>query len=217
MASFFEKLKKGMSIEEPIEEPEEEKEIKKTTDEENKSSSLSFAAARMIKTKAGKKPKKSLPKSPQDYTKQVKKLEIQTEQPEEKEKKIEEQVPKESKKQKEKKWLSFNEEEGQLAIDVYQTENDLVIQSAIAGVKPENLDISIEKDIIIIKGKREKPLEENGDYFTQECFFGPFSREIIMPAEVDSARTAAEMKNGILTIRIPKVLKEKKRKITVRE
>lgn len=213
MASFFEKLKKGMSIEEPIEEPEES--------EESDLSSPPFATARIIEAKTSKKPKKSPQKPPRDYTKQVKKLEIQIETPEEKEKigeQVKKEIPKESKKEKEKKWLSFDEtEEGQLTIDVYQTENDLVIQSAIAGIKPENLDISIEKDIIIIKGKREKPLEENGDYFTQECFFGPFSREIIMPAEVDSARATAEMKNGILTIRIPKVLKEKKRKITVRE
>ena len=103
-----------------------------------------------------------------------------------------------------------------MAIDIYQTEQDLVIQSAIAGVKPENLDISMEKDIIRIKGSREKPFEEKGDYFSQECFWGLFSREIILPAEIDPERAMAEMKNGILTIRIPKILREKKRRIVVR-
>ncbi len=92
----------------------------------------------------------------------------------------------------------------------------MVIQSAIAGVKPENLDITLEKDIITIKGVREKPFEEEGDYFSQECFWGPFSREVILPAEVDPNRATAEMRDGILTIRIPKILREKKRKIIVR-
>ena len=193
MASFFEKLKRGMGIEEPIAEPEEEIEKQPRAEE-----------------KVTKKPKKI----------KVKKLEIQTKMPEEKkEEEVKEQAEKEPpKEQKEKKWPSFGKtEEGQLAIDVYQTENDLVIQSAIAGVKPENLDISMERDIITIKGSREKPFEENGDYFIQECFWGPFSREVILPSEVDPQRAVAEMKNNILTIRIPKILREKKRRIIVRE
>lgn len=108
------------------------------------------------------------------------------------------------------------EPEGQLAVDIYQTEKDLVVQSAIAGVKIENLEITMEKDILTVKGRREKPYEETGDYFSQECYWGPFSREIILPAEVDPNQTVAEMKEGILTIRIPKILREKKRKIAVR-
>jgi HSP20 family protein len=224
MASFFEKLKKGMGIEEPIAEPEKEIEEKP------------------VETKAGKEPKKlkiELPKEAKVEKRikfsstakkekeppevKIKKLEIQTKMPEEKkEEEVKEQAekepPKESNEQKEKKWPSFGEaEEGQLAIDVYQTENDLVIQSAIAGVKPENLDISMERDIITIKGSREKLFEENGDYFIQECFWGPFSREVILPSEVDPQRAVAEMKNNILTIRIPKILREKKRRIIVRE
>jgi len=206
MASFFEKLKKGMGIEEPIAEPEEEIEEKP------------------IETKAGKEPKKLKAKKEKEPPEvKIKKLEIQKKMPEEKkEEEVKEQAekepPKEAKEQKEKKWPSFGgTEEGQLAIDVYQTENDLVIQSAIAGVKPENLDISMERDIITIKGSREKPFEENGDYFIQECFWGSFSREVILPSEVDPQRAVAEMKNNILTIRIPKILREKKRRIIVRE
>ena len=113
-------------------------------------------------------------------------------------------------------WPSFSEEAaGQLAIDVYQTEGDLVVQSAIAGVRPENLDIVLEKDILSIKGLREKPFNEEGDYFSQECYWGPFSREIILPAEVDPNQAKAQMKEGVLTIRIPKILREKKRKVVV--
>ncbi|MFA5355402.1 MAG: Hsp20/alpha crystallin family protein [Candidatus Paceibacterota bacterium] len=106
-------------------------------------------------------------------------------------------------------------EEGQLAVDIYQTETDLVIQSAVAGVNAQSIDISLEKDMLTIKGCRRKIESENGDYFSQECFWGPFSREIILPAEVDPEKVMAKMKDGILTIRIPKILREKKRKITV--
>lgn len=107
---------------------------------------------------------------------------------------------------------------GQLTVDVYQTEKELVIQSAVAGIKLKDLDISIEKDKLTIEGKREKPLEnEERNYFYQECYWGPFSREIILPAEVDPSRSQATFKEGILTIRIPKIEKEKERKIEVKE
>lgn len=107
---------------------------------------------------------------------------------------------------------------GQLAVDVYQTEAELVVQSAIAGVKAESLDISLEGDILTITGTREQPKEDcDRDYFYQECYWGPFTRQIMMSVEVDPSRTEASLKDGILTIRIPKIDKEKKRKITVRE
>lgn len=127
-------------------------------------------------------------------------------------------LPKELKIEKKplEKGLDLARPEGELTVDIYQTENDLVVQSAVAGVKPENLDISIERDILTIKGSRENPFEGGGDYFTQECYWGPFSREIILPVEVDPNRTEAIMEEGILTIRIPKILREKKRKITVK-
>ena len=110
------------------------------------------------------------------------------------------------------------ESEGQLAIDIYQTEKELVIQSAIAGIKLKDLDISIEKDKLSIKGKREKLLE-NGkiNYFYQECYWGPFSREIILPVEVDPSKAEASFKEGILSIRMPKIEREKKKKIEVKE
>lgn len=110
------------------------------------------------------------------------------------------------------------EPEGQLTVDVYQTDGEIVIQSAIAGVEPEDLDITIENDVVIIKGERERQSEEKGEnYFYQECFWGRFSREIILPAEVDKARAKATMKNGILTIRIPKIKRVKTKKIAVEE
>jgi HSP20 family protein len=123
---------------------------------------------------------------------------------------------------KEKKEKKFEgklfESEGQLAIDVYQTEKELVIQSAIAGIKLKDLDISIEKDKLTIRGKREKPAEEGKvNYFYQECYWGPFFREIILPVEVDPSKTNASFKEGILTIRIPKIEREKTKKIEIKE
>jgi len=103
------------------------------------------------------------------------------------------------------------EAEGQLAIDLYQTDSEVVIQAPIAGVKKEDLDIMIENDVIVIKGRREEPEEtEEKNYFYQECYWGPFSRQIIMPVEGDPSRAEATMKNGILTIRIPRIEREKK-------
>ena len=106
--------------------------------------------------------------------------------------------------------------EGELAIDLYQTDEDIILQSAIAGVKPENLEIEIEGDMLTIRGVREKPLEEKGEYFTQECFWGPFSRKVILPVEVDVDKAEAQIKDGVLIIRIKKVQKERKKKIEVR-
>jgi HSP20 family protein len=111
-------------------------------------------------------------------------------------------------------WLNGD---GQLAVNVYQTESDLVLQTAIAGMKAEDLDVIIEDEVITIKGTRPNPQPESGDYFIEECYWGPFSRKIILPVEVDSSRADAAMKEGILTIRIPKVQREKKKKLTVKE
>jgi HSP20 family protein len=131
------------------------------------------------------------------------------------EKPEEKSLPTEIKEEKEK-W--FEGPVGQLTVDVYQTEEELVIQSAIAGIKSEDLDISIESDTVIIKGVRERPGEEKErNYFYQECYWGPFSRKIILPCEVDSSRATATMKEGVLTIRMPKIEREKKRKIAVKE
>jgi len=107
--------------------------------------------------------------------------------------------------------------EGRLAVNVYQTENDLVAQAAIAGVKADDIEVVIEDDVIVIKGERPNPLDEDGDYFIEECYWGPFSRKIILPVEVDSSRADAAMKDGVLTVRIPKIQREKKKKLLVKE
>ncbi len=99
-----------------------------------------------------------------------------------------------------------NSDAGELVVDVYETEKEVVVESAIAGVTAEELDISLEQDILIIKGERKDPAESDKEknYFVKECFFGPFEKEIILPKEVDTTQIKAKMKNGLLIIRLPK-------------
>jgi len=111
-------------------------------------------------------------------------------------------------------WLP--DSEGQLTIDVYQTPTEIVIKSTIAGVSPEDLDITITNDMVTVKGKREKDeVISEGDYYYQECYWGAFSRSVILPVDVEAEKAEAGMKNGILTLRLPKVEKVKTRKIRV--
>lgn len=109
------------------------------------------------------------------------------------------------------------EAEGQLTVDVFQTPTEIVIQSTIAGVDPEELDIAITTESVTIRGKREK-MEEvaDDDYFFQECYWGRFARQIILPQEIDAENAVASMKNGVLTIRLPKLNREKTKKLKVK-
>ncbi|MDD3006319.1 MAG: Hsp20/alpha crystallin family protein [Candidatus Pacebacteria bacterium] len=109
------------------------------------------------------------------------------------------------------------EEEGQLAIDVYQDDDYVVIRSIVGGIRPEDLDLSVTSDMVTIRGSREKAeevAEEN--YYYQECFWGSFSRSVILPCDIMIDKVEASMKNGILTIKMPKVEKNSATKIQVR-
>lgn len=108
-------------------------------------------------------------------------------------------------------------DEGQLTIDVYQTDSDVVIKSTIAGVKPEDLDVAINNDMVTIKGERktEEVIDEE-NYYYQECYWGSFSRSVVLPVDVLSEKAEASLKNGILTIRLPKASSNKAKKIQVR-
>ncbi len=109
------------------------------------------------------------------------------------------------------------DEEGQLTIDVYQTDTEIVIKSTIAGVKPEDLDVSINNDMITIKGERkiEEEINEN-NYYYRECYWGGFARSVVLPVDVLPEKIDATLKNGILTIRLPKADITKTKKIQVR-
>ncbi len=110
----------------------------------------------------------------------------------------------------------FEEYEGQLAVDAYQTNDAIVVKAPIAGVKPSDIEISITDEVITIKGKRkQEPAIGEADYFCQECYWGSFSRAYIIPVPVDSEKAQAGLKDGILTILIPKQEKSKTRVIKV--
>ncbi len=121
-----------------------------------------------------------------------------------------------TKEEKEDLWAD-GEPEGQLTVDVYQTANDIVVESAIAGVDPDNIDVNVTTDSISIRGsrKREKNVRDE-DYLYQECYWGKFGRSIILPQEVNPEGAEVKFKNGILTVTLPKADKKKTRKLKVR-
>jgi len=125
------------------------------------------------------------------------------------------EVPAAKPKEGNEDWLA--DYEGQLNIDMYQTKDNVIIKSTIAGVKPEDIDITVANDMVTIKGARRK--EENiaqEDYFYQECYWGNFSRSVIIPVDIDSESIEADLKDGILTVVIPKAAKAKTKKVKVK-
>ena len=224
--SFFEKLKRGMGIEIPAE--GEARPGRPTEEKMEEKEKPRKAKVKKIEIKEpSAKPAAIEPLAEKKTTEEV----------EEKSKVKEKEIVTEEAKAKEPSGIKTTEFKeawlepvGQLAVDVYQTETELVIQSAIAGVKPEDLDISLEGDVITIAGERKRPFEDYNppttlplkerapvDYFSQECYWGKFSRQIILPVEVDPNRIEATLKDGILTIKTTKLQKEKRRRIIVRE
>ncbi|MBT3690253.1 Hsp20/alpha crystallin family protein [bacterium] len=114
-------------------------------------------------------------------------------------------------------WMDDNYEEGQLSVDVFQTDEAIVIKSTIAGVKPEDIDIAINNDMVTIRGRREFEHQVNeDDYFYQECYWGGFSRSIILPVEIKADRVDAALKNGVLTVTLPKVTNVKAKSVSIK-
>lgn len=114
-------------------------------------------------------------------------------------------------------WFDEQDEEGELTIDLYQTPGEIVIKSMVAGVKPEDLDISITRDMVTIKGKREtERFVKEEDYYHQELYWGSFSRTIMLPAEIDVEESEAIEKHGLLIIKMPKLDKNKQTRLKVK-
>ncbi|MDD5050863.1 MAG: Hsp20/alpha crystallin family protein [Candidatus Pacebacteria bacterium] len=114
-------------------------------------------------------------------------------------------------------WMEEEAEEGQLAVDVHQTPEEIVIKTMVAGVRPEDLDVNITRDMVTIKGKREGERgisEEN--YFSKELYWGSFSRTILLPQEVEPEESEAIEKHGLLIIKLPKINKGKQTKLKVK-
>ena len=119
--------------------------------------------------------------------------------------------------EKAENWINESPEEGELSIDVYQNQNEIVIKTMVAGVKPEDLDVSISRDMVTLKGKREneKTIADD-DYFHRELYWGSFSRNIALPQEIDVDSAEAVEKHGLLIIKLPKLDKNRSTRLKVR-
>ena len=107
--------------------------------------------------------------------------------------------------------------EGQLPVDVHQTQSDIIIRAFVAGVRPDELNISISRDMVEIEGNRsEREQVSEPDYFSRELFWGSFSRTILLPQEVDVEASSANAKDGLLTIILPKLDKARQTKLRVK-
>ena len=115
-----------------------------------------------------------------------------------------------------KDWIQ-TEEEGELTVDVYQTDTEIIIKTMVAGVKPDDLDVSITRDMVSIKGKREveRTVDDN-DYLHKELYWGSFSRTIVLPQEIDVDLAEAVEKHGLLILKLPKINKNRQTKVKVR-
>jgi HSP20 family protein len=114
-------------------------------------------------------------------------------------------------------WIEEESAEGQLTVDVYQTPDEIIVKALVAGVRPEELDVSITRDMITIKGKRENIREvEEENYFYKELYWGSFSRTILLPQEIDVDAAEASEKHGLLTLRLPKIDKARQTKLKIK-
>jgi len=119
--------------------------------------------------------------------------------------------------EKQDDWVEEENSEGELSMDVYQTPDEIIIKAMIAGVKPENLDVDISRDMVTVKGYREeqKHVDEE-DYFYRELYWGSFSRTILLPQEIEPEEASATEKHGLLEIHLPKIDRKKSTKLKVK-
>jgi HSP20 family protein len=110
-----------------------------------------------------------------------------------------------------------SEKDAELTVDVYQTPEMIVMKSMIAGVRPEDLDVSITRDSVTIRGKREEErVSETDDYLLKELYWGSFSRTISLPEEIDVDEAEAIEKHGLLILKLPKLDKRRLSKLKVK-
>jgi HSP20 family molecular chaperone IbpA len=110
--------------------------------------------------------------------------------------------------------------EGELVVDVFEDDKDFVVMAAVAGVSPKDVEIQVDKDMLLIKGCRSNPdNKKNKNYFYQECHWGLFSRKVVLPENVDGGKIQAEFDKGILTVRVPRIARESngQKNISVKE
>ncbi|MCA9348773.1 Hsp20/alpha crystallin family protein [Candidatus Saccharibacteria bacterium] len=105
---------------------------------------------------------------------------------------------------------------GQLALDVYETREKLVVKCRVAGVNKEDLDVSIADNTLTIRGSLSAGVEEDVEnYFVQECYWGEFARSITLPAPVKEDEIQAVLKDGVLTVNFTKVQQDTVKKIAI--
>lgn len=115
----------------------------------------------------------------------------------------------------EPKWEE--EIDAELTVDVYQTPSEIIVQTMVAGVQPDNLSITITRDMITIRGKREENQSiEKDNYFVQELYWGSFSRTISLPEEVNPEEAEAVERHGLLIIKLPKLDKNRETKLKIK-
>ncbi len=124
-------------------------------------------------------------------------------------KEIKIKVDEKSEKKPSSDWL---QSKGQLAADIYETDDAFCVQAPIAGVSQEDIEIFVENNMLIIKSERKEPEStKQKKYFYKECYWGPFSRQTILPEDVDTQKIKASFKKGLLLVSIPKTKTERKK------
>ena len=113
--------------------------------------------------------------------------------------------------------IEEEKKDGELAIDVYDEGDVIVLKTMVAGVKPEDLDISITREDVTIRGSRHEEREINKEsYHRQELYWGSFSRTIKLPTEIDIDNSTAIEKHGLLVLTLPKIDRERKSSLKVK-
>lgn len=107
--------------------------------------------------------------------------------------------------------------EGTLAVDVYETPEDVVVKATVPGIKPEEINISVTGDVLTIKGEtKQEEKVEKANYIRQERRYGAFARSISLPTSVNAEKAEAVFENGVLTLKLPKVEEVKPKVISVK-
>lgn len=114
-------------------------------------------------------------------------------------------------------WLEEENLPGQLAVDVYETPEKLIVQAPIAGIDKSDLDVSISDNTVSIQGSRKSGAEgQNANYYVQECYWGEFARSITLPVPVKEEEVDAVLKDGVLTVTFSKLEQNTVKKIQIK-
>jgi HSP20 family protein len=113
--------------------------------------------------------------------------------------------------------LTWETGDGLFPVDLYETDDEVVVKASLPGVKPEEVQISVTGDTLTVKGEtREEHEEKQPNYYRQERRYGTFSRTLSLPVKVDADKAKAEFENGVLELRLPKVPEVRPKTIEVK-